>query len=405
MNKKISEFKSKKIFFICAIILVIVATAIFAPFIANNRPIVCKIENQICFPVFQQLQTQVFSNKIIDNADWINKNYTWSIFPPVRYLPEEQYILSRFLPPFTADNRQNRKIHYFGTDALGRDIAACVIYGARVSLSLGILATGLAFLIGIIAGILSGFFSDNFFKVSLRNALLASVLGVLLLHYFIQYLNNDFIQINGIHNFFTFGVILIVVILIFYVLKIIGKKINLGNRTIAVPFDFLVLRIIEMINAMPKVIVVIAVMTIVKPSFYTLALLIGLFSWTSIARLLRAEILQVKALPYIDAARVSGYSTWQIVFQHILPNAIQPVIVYLSYIIAQSILAESTFSFLGIGLSNEDAITWGYLLRIARENTNAWWIGLAPGLALFVTVYILNSLSDIWRDYFNKKNI
>lgn len=390
--------------FAFSIITIMFSIALLAPFLANNRPIICSINNEICSPVLLQIKEKLINNKLIDNENWMNKSYNWSLFPPITYLPDEQNLSYKFLKPNTFGNKsKNYKKHYFGTETLGRDIAASTIYGTKISLSIGILSAIIAFLLGSILGILSGFFGNNSYKLYLFNIYLIPIFLFFATFYLFQYLLKDFIIIPYLSSLTSFLLIQIILYIIYTFVSFFFIKNNFCTKKINFPFDFIILRIIELINALPKIILIISIMAILKPSFTLLVFILGFFSCTNITRLLRAEIIQIKSLSYINAAKISGYSTSQIIFKHVLPNAIQPVIVNLTFIVAQSILAESTLSFLGMGLSGDNAITWGYLLRIARENPSAWWIGIFPGLCLFLTIFSLNILGELFNDNFNKK--
>ena len=131
-------------------------------------------------------------------------------------------------------------------------------------------------------------------------------------------------------------------------------------------------------------------------------LILGLTGWVGIARLTRSQFLQVRSYDYVSAAKSLGYSNGRIMFVHILPNAIAPVLIPAAFGVAGAILAESGLSFLGIGVPAE-AITWGAILAGARSNTAAWWLVVVPGFAIFVTVTMYNLLGDGLRDALDPK--
>ena len=138
------------------------------------------------------------------------------------------------------------------------------------------------------------------------------------------------------------------------------------------------------------------------PSLFFIMIIIGLTSWVGIARLTRSQFLQVRSYDYVSAARSLGYSNSRIMFRHILPNAVGPILIPAAFGVAGAILAESGLSFLGVGVPAE-AITWGSLLAGARSNAAAWWLVLMPGLAIFVTVTLYNLLGDGLRDALDPK--
>ena len=119
--------------------------------------------------------------------------------------------------------------------------------------------------------------------------------------------------------------------------------------------------------------------------------LIGLLAWPSIARFIRAELLRIRQLEYIEAARAIGLSEWRILARHAIPNALPPVLITIAFGTASAILLEATLSFLGIGV-DINAITWGSMLRVSK--VTAWWMFIFPGLAIFATVTLFNLLGD-----------
>ena len=121
-------------------------------------------------------------------------------------------------------------------------------------------------------------------------------------------------------------------------------------------------------------------------------IIIGFIRWTTIARFIRAELLRVRSLEYIEAAHAMGFSNWRIIVRHAIPNSIGPVLITIAFGVASAILIEAFISFLGIGVNGE--VTWGMLLRWARDNTMAWWLAIFPGLAIFITVTIFNLIGD-----------
>ncbi|MEL6668491.1 MAG: ABC transporter permease, partial [Bacteroidota bacterium] len=161
-----------------------------------------------------------------------------------------------------------------------------------------------------------------------------------------------------------------------------------------IPLDFFALRLIELITSIPGLVLLIAFLGIIEnPSVWWVMLLIGGLRWTGIARFLRAELLRIRQLPYIESARVLGFNDWYILRKHALPNAWGPVIVAMSFGIGIAILLEAYLSFLGIGLPLE-SVSWGSLLRQARAMPSAWWLAIFPGLMIFVTVLACNILGE-----------
>lgn len=166
--------------------------------------------------------------------------------------------------------------------------------------------------------------------------------------------------------------------------------------------DIVLSRFFELWAAIPAFFLILMAAAFFPPSLWTIMIIIGLTGWVGIARLTRSQFLQVRSYDYVAASRALGYSSSRIMFIHILPNAIAPVLIPAAFGVAGAILAESGLSFLGIGVP-ADAITWGSLLAGARSNSAAWWLVLIPGVAIFVTVTMYNLLGDGLRDALDPK--
>lgn len=166
--------------------------------------------------------------------------------------------------------------------------------------------------------------------------------------------------------------------------------------------DLLLARLFELWAAIPSFFLILTAAAFFPPSLFFIMVIIGLTGWVNIARQTRAQFLQVRNHEYVAAAHSLGYSHGRIMFRHILPNAIGPVLVPAAFGVAGAILAESGLSFLGIGVPAE-AITWGALLAGARSNASAWWLVVMPGVAIFVTVTMYNLLGDGLRDALDPK--
>jgi peptide/nickel transport system permease protein len=162
--------------------------------------------------------------------------------------------------------------------------------------------------------------------------------------------------------------------------------------------DWIVSRLIEIVLCFPFLFLVLAIVAFFKPSFYTVMIALALTSWTTEARFVRAEFLRIRELEYAQAARASGARDPRIIFRHLLPNALAPVIVSASFGVAFAILTESALSFLGFGVAPPTP-SWGSILAVAQESIEfAWWLALYPGLAIFLTVAAFNLIGDRLRD-------
>ena len=161
--------------------------------------------------------------------------------------------------------------------------------------------------------------------------------------------------------------------------------------------DLVISRVFELELAIPTFFLLITVAAVLPPSIFLTMLIIGLTGWVGIARFTRNEFLKIRSLDYVTAALALGVSNRKIMFRHILPNALAPVMVSIVLGVAGAILLESSLSFLGIGVP-ADTVTWGSILNEARSNTFAWWLAVFPGFAIFITVLAYYLVGEGLRD-------
>ena len=227
-----------------------------------------------------------------------------------------------FVPPFTL-----AKVP-LGTDALGRDVFAGIIYGARVSLLVGLVSTLVALLVGVPLGAIAGYF---------------------------------------------------------------------GGR-----IDDALMRFTELFQTIPSFALAIVLVAILQPSIYSIVASIAIVSWPPVARLVRGEVLSLRTREYVQAAIVTGQTHSWIIWREILPNALSPVIVLASLMVATAILLESSLSFLGLGDPN--LISWGYMVGAGRTVVRqAWWITVFPGFAILLSVLGLNLIGEGLNDVLNPR--
>jgi len=217
---------------------------------------------------------------------------------------------------------------WLGTDTMGRDVAAGLAHGARVSLTVGFTAALLSLVIGIAVGAAAGYFGGW--------------------------------------------------------------------------VDMALMRVTELLQTIPSFLLVVVIVAIVRPSVPVIALSIGVASWPVIARLVRAEFRTLRESEFVQAARSLGYSHARIALLEILPNALPPVIVTTSVLVANAILMESALSFMNMGDPN--AVSWGSMIGSAREMLRtAWYLTALPGVSIILTVLSLNLLGDALNDAFNPR--
>jgi len=156
-------------------------------------------------------------------------------------------------------------------------------------------------------------------------------------------------------------------------------------------------RLIEIVMCFPFLFLILAVIAFLPPSIYNIMIVIGITRWTDIARYTRAEFVRLKAHEFTEAARALGAGDRTIIFRHILPNSLAPVLVTATFGIASAILIENSLTFLGLGVQPPTP-SWGGILASAREQDFAWWLTIFPGFAIFFTVTAYNLLGEGLRD-------
>ena len=162
--------------------------------------------------------------------------------------------------------------------------------------------------------------------------------------------------------------------------------------------DSILMRFVDIMLCFPAFFLILAVIAILQPSIYNIMAVIGLTSWMGVARLVRAEFLRIREMDFVKAARSIGASDFRIIFRHILPNALSPVLVAATLGVAGAILTESALSFLGIGVQPPTP-SWGNMLTAGKDNMEiAWWLSVFPGMAILITVLGYNLLGEGLRD-------
>lgn len=415
------------------ILIFIAFIALFAPFIANHQPLFIKVNGESYFPAFSSVFDENHADSLYNHKtgqyEWVQfESIDWreipsdiSIFPPIAYSPDFTDKLNRdYVGPwheqrFKYENGEISSIpitlrHWMGTDKVGRDVAAGIVHGTRISMLIGIFSMCIAGVVGIVLGALAGYFGNSDLKVNRLQFLLLILFGGYAFFWTTiakgYIIGSAFEKGNTSMALIYIFLFLLLFISSFYLAIFLGKKLSFGawlKKDKTIPIDAIVSRTIEILNSLPTLILIISIAAVLNErSLIALMLIIGLTSWTGIARFMRAEVLRLRNLEFIQSARALGYTNKRIIIKHILPNGLGPVTVSLAFGIASAILVESGLSFLGIGVP-DDLTTWGSLLSKGREEFEASWLVIFPGLAIFTTITIYNLIGEGLRDALDPK--
>lgn len=303
----------------------------------------------------------------------------------------------KLLPPLSTPNPASLQpneiptlgIYLFGTDDLGRDVFARMLQGAWVSLTVGFVAVGIAVLIGIFMGGIAGYFGQHYIRMDhlLWTAFLIAGLGLLAAN----------------HPYA--GVIILVWVAVWPFLWAAGKNLPgtaiLKKNTFSV--DTLIMRFVDIMLCFPSFFLILTVVALLPASIYNIMIIIGLTSWMGATRFVRAEFLSLREHDFVSAARALGLSDFRIIFRHMMPNAIAPVLVSATIGIATAILTEAGLSFLGFGVPPPHA-TWGNILSDGKRFIfDAPWLTFIPGFTILVVVLSFNLFGEGLRDVLNPK--
>ena len=180
---------------------------------------------------------------------------------------------------------------------------------------------------------------------------------------------------------------------------LVGAAAGMNKRA-----DALLMRFVDVMLCFPSFFLILAVVAFLKPSLMNVMIVIGLTSWMGTARLVRAEFLKLQNQEFILAAKMQGTGNWRLMWRELLPNAMAPVYVNVTFAIAGAILTESALSFLGLGVQPPTP-SWGQMLSEGKANLEvAWWLSLFPGLCILITVLLCNSLGEYLRRKFDPKH-
>ena len=169
--------------------------------------------------------------------------------------------------------------------------------------------------------------------------------------------------------------------------------------------DMIIMRIADAQLSIPSILLAVAIIAVLGRSLFILIFVLGITKWVEYARVTRAEVLRLKEADFVLASKVVGAKSGRLLFQHILPNLMTPIIVLASFSVAEMILAEAALSFLGLGVPPPDP-SWGSMISDGREYlTNAWWVSAWPGLAVLITVLAINFVGDWLTEVLHPRSV
>lgn len=395
-----------------SLFILLIWIAMLQPFIAGDIPIYAEIDGKSSFPILKKYlidfglatPTDAYRN----GGYWHKQKYDAVIFPIIPYSATYRDTRNiHYKSPFGPQNiRRGQTWHYLGTDHLGRDVASGMIAGVRIALKVGLFSMLIATLIGIALGALAGFYGDDKLQMSLGAVLLNLLAIFLSVFYGFIARSYAFAEGNMAWEMLKSMGIVASIFLLLNLLSSLLHAIPLLGKKVTIPIDIVVMRLVEVMNSIPSLLIIIAFAAIFSSrSIWPLIFIIGLVRWTSIAKFTRAELLKIRNLEYIQSAKALGFNNRQILFYHALPNAIGPALIVIAFGIAGAVLAEATLAFLDIGTDELNRISWGTLLKGARNNAAYWWMAIFPGLAIFVTVMIFNLMGEGLKDALDAKDI
>jgi microcin C transport system permease protein len=301
-------------------------TSLFAELVSNDKPLLVHYQNEWHFPIFSDYAETDYGGVLRTPANYhdpfvrqqLAQPGNFAIFPlnPWDYRAMNYWNSAPHPAPPSADN-------WLGTDIVGRDVAARLLYAFRLSVVFGLLLTVVGCAIGIVLGAIQGYFGGT--------------------------------------------------------------------------VDLVTQRLIEIWGALPELYLLIIFASLFEPSLLLLFVLLSLFGWMLLADYVRAEFLRNRQLEYVTAARAMGLSNLQIIWRHVLPNSLVPVITFLPFRVSAAIMALTSLDFLGLGVPAPTP-SLGELLAQGKTYLYAWWISIPTFCVLVLTLLLLTFIGDGLRD-------
>jgi peptide/nickel transport system permease protein len=286
--------------------------------------------------------------------------------------------------------------YILGTDDLGRDVFARMLQGSWVSLTVGFVAVGISVLIGIFLGGIAGYYGQRRIRIDRIVAAGAFLSAAVCL---------------GMGQAAAGGLLAAFGLICVAVSAALKKSLEAETRSLwtrtwfrnTFSIDTAIMRFVDIMLCFPSFFLILTVVALLPASIYNIMIIIGLTSWMGATRFVRAEFLSLRELDFVAAAKALGLSDFRIIFRHMMPNAIAPVLVSATIGIATAILIEAGLSFLGFGVPPPHA-TWGNILSDGKRFIfDAPWLTFIPGIAILVVVLSFNLFGEGLRDVMNPK--
>jgi microcin C transport system permease protein len=330
-QRRLAQFKANKrglwSFWICMVLLFV---ALFADFIANDKPLLVQYKGNYYAPIFKVYPETTFGGdfetETVYREQFVKESIEkdgWMVWPPIRY----SYDTINYDLPEPAPSRPQAD-NWLGTDDQGRDVMARIIYGFRMSVLFGLALTIVSSIIGVAAGAVQGYYGGW--------------------------------------------------------------------------IDLIAQRFIEIWSSLPSLYLLIIFSALFVPGFWTLLLILLLFSWTQLVDVVRAEFLRARNFDYVRAARALGVTNGRIIMRHVLPNAIVATLTLMPFVLTGSITALTSLDFLGLGLP-PGSPSLGEMLAQGKNNLQAPWLGITAFVTLAFMLTLLTFIGEAVRDAFDPR--
>jgi len=390
---------------------VIILFALTAPFLASSLPNIVILDKSVEFPSFYEFAARfkvvTYPVEKRNPEYWLEQDVKFIIWPPIPYSPHQVNLDEAMqAPTFWRSHSKTGNFHILGTDLLGRDVLSYLLHGTTTALLLSFLSVVLGFVLGTLLGVTAGYFGNDKITIKRGSLVTLPIWFAMAWFYGFQVQWSDLLQplyVCGLNIWNNLVINNFIFCFVFFsglfLSEVIFRRILYFKHQVRLPIDFLVMRLIEIFSSIPKILLILALSVVLLPSIMNLVVIFVIISWPSIARLWRTGVIHAKGTNYVQAGEALGISQTRILFRHILPNTIQPILISLSFATAGVILAESSLAFLGLGMPSE-IVSWGRLLNQARQMPEAWWLVLFPGICITGLIGLAYQTGRMVKKYF-----